>query len=106
METIDSIKNQVLRHVRDAVREMPQAQRDELDKKYAQLKELYCPRPVVDGNLLERFIEKHEAVHGTATVVGSHSDVPSAVCAFFAEARFDTEGSNEFIGVHFKHQLA
>ncbi len=43
-----------------------------------------APRPVVDGNLVERLIQKHMAVHGTAAVVSALSHVPDTVSAFLS----------------------
>lgn len=40
------------------------------------------PSPVVDGLLVENFLAKHGAVHGTSKTVRSYAEVPAAVSEF------------------------
>ena len=74
-----STREQVLRDIRFSLNKMPQAEKEKIDRRFKFIRQSLTPSPVVDGILLDRFIEKHTAVNGTYDVVSSYSEVPEAV---------------------------
>jgi len=82
MATANSMRDTVLRDISNAVRSVPQASRDDLDAQFGRILMDETPRPVVDGVLVDRFVQKHEAVHGTVSIVKTYAQVPVRVQAF------------------------
>ncbi len=82
MVSPDTAKAQVFGDIRAALSEFSEAQRVEIDLKYRQVSASETPRPAVDGVLIDRFIEKHTAVHGTVSLVSSYSELPATVDEF------------------------
>ena len=91
MEAADRIRNKVLGDIRAACRTVSQERKAQIEAQYVQLSHAESPRPVVDGILVEEFIQKHESVHGTTKVVQSYSQVPDAVRTFLNEHDLPTK---------------
>ncbi len=85
VEAADRIRTRILDDLRSALEKDAPASKAEIDAEYARVAAFHGPRPVVDGILVEQFIEKHEAVRGTTHVVQSYEQVPGAVQIFLAE---------------------
>ncbi len=86
-------KNQVLGDIRKALGREGDSKIDPaaVQLEYEKIRQAEVPRPVVDGVLIERFLEKHTAVHGTYRIVESYSQVPDAVAEFLNENKLPTE---------------
>lgn len=77
-----------------------EADRADIARKFDEFQSSQSPRPVVDGILLDRFIDKHTAVKGTYKIVSKHSELPNAVKEFLDEHDLPAEmvmGSTEFL---------
>ncbi len=68
--------------IRRALTQFSDTDRAEFKCRYDDFAAAPTPRPVVDGTLIDRFIDKHAAVNGTVEIVSSHSQVPGAVQEF------------------------
>ncbi len=73
---------QVFRDVRFAVNLMSAQKKEVIDQKFDEVRSSPTPLPVVDGILIDQFIEKHTAVNGTVAFVSSIAEVPKAVGKF------------------------
>lgn len=96
----DTIRARVFGDIGNALKQFTETDRAESASRFEQTKSSQSPRPVVDGILLDRFIEKHTAVMGTCEVVSKHSELPDAVSAFLDEHSLPAEmlmGKSEFL---------
>ncbi len=83
-------KEQVFRDIHLALGQMSDTNRETIDRKFAQVRKSLTPVPVVDGVLLDRFIEKHSAVNGTFHIVSSFAEVPKAVERYLTKHELPT----------------
>ena len=96
----DRSKSQVLSDIRSALAQFSDSERAEFNRRYDEICASEIPRPVVDGALIDRFIDKHTAVHGTYKVVSKHSQIPVAVNDFLSAHDLPTEmvmGNTDFL---------
>ena len=78
----ESSEQKVLSDISQALARLPDIDRTDVEDQYKKVRAQGTPRPVVDGHLIEHFVDKHKAVHGTVRVVKSHAEVPAAVTEF------------------------
>ena len=96
----DTTKAQILGDIRSALKQFTESDRAEIASRFDEINSSQSPRPVVDGILLDRFIEKHTAVKGTYKVVSNHSELPGAVKEFLDGHDLPAEmlmGNTEFL---------
>ncbi len=96
----DRSKSQVLSDIRSALAQFSDSERAEYNRQYDEFCASEIPRPVVDGALIDRFIDKHTAVHGTYKIVSKHSQIPVAVNDFLSSHDLPTEmvmGNTDFL---------
>ena len=100
MLTSATAKRQVFDHVRRALGQFSQSDKARQQSHYDTVTAGATPRPIVDGTLLERFCDKHTAVHGTVQCVASLSAVPGAVEDYLQRHDLPTEmvmGNTDFL---------
>ncbi len=90
-DSVNSQRSKVLGDIRSALQSNSQDTVAQIEAEYCRTIASATPRPVVDGILVDRFIQKHEAVKGTAKIVKSNSQVPSAVQDFLSDFNLPTE---------------
>ncbi len=93
-------KSQVFSRIRRAQAQFSSAARAEIKRRYDATHSTSIPRPVVDGALIERFVEKHTAVKGTCKIVSKYSQIPDAVQEFLASYALPTKmvmGDTDFL---------
>ena len=96
----DRSKTQVLSDIRSALAQFSDSEQAEFNRRYDEICVSENPRPVVDGTLIDRFIDKHTAVHGTYKIVSKHSQIPAAVKDFLSAHDLPTEmvmGNTDFL---------
>ena len=84
-------QSKVLSDIRNALGRTGKASPEAVDAAYKKIRQTPVPKPVVDGVLLDKFIEKHTAVHGTCEIVDSFAQVPGAVEKFLNEHELSKE---------------
>ena len=84
-------QNKVLSDIRNALGRTGETNPEMVDATYEKIKQTPVPKPVVDGVLLDKFMEKHTAVHGTCEIVESFAQVPGAVEKFLNEHELPNE---------------
>ncbi len=77
-------RQKVFADVKRSIMQQQTALKAAVTAQYQSVHASLAPRPVVDGILIERLIQKHTAVHGTVAVVSALSEVPDAVSAFLS----------------------
>lgn len=75
-------REQVFGDIRFAINQMSLEKKQEIDRKFNEVCNTPTPLPVVDGILVDRFIEKLTAVKGTVAFVSSIAEIPKAVGKF------------------------
>ncbi len=96
----DAAKSRVLSDISSALAHFSDSERAEFNRRYDEICASENPRPVVDGALIDRFIDKHTAVHGTYKIVSKHSQIPMAVNDFLSAHGLPTEmvmGNTDFL---------
>ena len=89
--SIGQARQKVLGELKNSIFHQEAAVKIAVEAQYKRLRDSDAPRPVVDGILTDRFIEKHTAVHGTFKIVQAFSQVPAAVNEFLAEHCLPTQ---------------
>lgn len=82
-EVIDTVRESLSAFDPELIRQMRQRYEDAGSQAALQ--------PVIDGFLLDRFIEKHEAVNGTVEKVKTFKEVPEAVARFISAHQLPLE---------------
>ena len=101
METnTENAREQVLGDIRRALKQQGESNKKAIDEAFSHIRSSPLSRPVVDGVLLDRFIDRHTAVHGSVKIVASFAEVPVAVDEFLSEHDLPSEmvmGNTEFL---------
>ena len=82
LKSSQTARQKVFEDIRRNLDQFDTRTKAEVERKYHQVHSTQTPRPVVDGWLVDRFIDKHAAVNGTCQVVRDHAMVPGAVADF------------------------
>ncbi len=81
-DTSKKVKHKVVQTVREALKNFDPELKKQMRQRYKDARPQAQMQPIVDGILLDRFVEKHKAVNGTVAMVKSFSEVPQAVEQF------------------------
>ncbi len=96
----ETTRSQVLGDIRSALKQFSNAECAARERRYQELTLSDTPRPVVDGTLIERFIDKHTAVNGTVQIVASLAQLPGTVKEFLDQYHLPCEmvmGNTDFL---------
>ena len=77
-------REQVFDNVRQSLAQLDSSVKNYAREEFDRVMDADPPIPVVDGLLIDSFIDKHMAVHGTVSIVKNYSEVPAAVSDFLA----------------------
>lgn len=77
-----SAREQVFGDVRQSLTKLGPSVRNAAQTEYDRIMSTETPSPVVDGLLVDNFLAKHGAVHGTSKIVRNYAEVPGAVGEF------------------------
>ncbi len=77
-----SAREQVFSNVRQSLAKLGPSVRGVAQTEYDRAMSTETPSPVVDGLLVDNFLAKHGAVHGTSKIVQNYAEVPDAVREF------------------------
>ena len=89
--TSEQTKSQVLTNVRNALSQFKKPTRLSFENQFSALQSRETPRPVVDGVLLEHFVDKLTEVKGTFEIVDQLSQVPAAIKTFLDRHKLPTQ---------------
>ncbi len=84
-ETAGTARKRVLGDIRQSLTQLDDSVKQAVNAEYDRVRSSEAPRPVVDGILVDKFIEKHTAVKGSVKIVSSFAEVPAAVSEFLNE---------------------
>ncbi len=91
---------QVFKELRNSLNNFSAADISAIEKKFSSVQQSEAPKPTVDDILVDRFIDKLCAVHGTVKRVPSYSKVPDAVGQYLQEHGLESDmvmGGSEFL---------
>ncbi len=95
-----SAREQVFGDIRQSLAKLGSSVRDTAQTEYDRIMSTDTPSPVVDGLLVDNFLTKHGAVHGTSKIVGNYAEVPGAVREFLDTHDLPSKmimGSSQFL---------
>ena len=91
---------QVFKELRNSLNNFSAADIGAIEKNFSSVQQSEAPKPTVDDILIDRFIDKLCAVHGTVNIVSAYSKVPDAVSQFLQEYGLGSDivmGGSEFL---------
>ena len=100
LKSNQAAREQVFGNVRQSLAQLDSTVKDCARDEFDRIMDIEPPIPVVDGLLIDNFIDKHTAVKGTVNVVRSYSEVPGAVSEYLNTHDLPSEllmGSSKYL---------